>query len=56
MAPDTIVAAVAAKTAWNNQSAKFDVSVELISLRMKPSVPRNPQAEVPNIRPYPTQK
>ena len=55
MAPDTMVAAVAAKTTWNIQNAKTQGSPPGVkSLKKNPDVPNQPVLETPNIRPNPT--
>jgi len=57
IAPETIVAAVAAKTAWNIQKANCHSPsgvVGLAVLKKKPSVPMSPDPLVPNMIPKPT--
>ncbi len=55
MAPETMVAAVAAKTHWNIQKASTHGSPPTVkSLRKKPLVPNQPVVVAPNIRPKPT--
>ena len=55
MAPDTIVAAVAAKTVWNIQKARTQGSPSgEKSLKKKQEVPNQPVDVTPNIRPNPT--
>jgi len=55
IAPETMVAAVAANTAWNIQKARIHGSPPTVkSLRKKPSVPNQPVVVVPNIRPKPS--
>ena len=54
MAPDTMVAAVAANTTWNIQNASTQGSPSgEKSLRKKPVVPNQPVEVAPNIRPKP---
>jgi hypothetical protein len=54
MAPETMVAAVAAKTAWNIQKASTHGSLPgAKSLRKKPDVPNQPVEVVPNMSPNP---
>ena len=54
MAPETMVAAVAAKTTWNMRLANFQLSTlpgRVISPRKKSLVPKSPKALAPNISP-----
>ncbi len=54
MAPDTMVAAVAAKTTWNIQKARTQGSLPgEKSLKKKQEVPNQPVWVTPNIRPKP---
>ena len=54
MAPETIVAAVAANTTWNIQNANTHGSPSGVkSLRKNPLVPNQPVEETPNIKPKP---
>ena len=54
MAPETMVAAVAANTTWNIQKASTHGSPSGVkSLRKNPVVPNQPVAEAPNMRPKP---
>ena len=57
MAPDTIVAAVAANTTWNIQKAVLTSPSSESGLtldRKNPSVPNHPESLVPNMNPNPT--
>ena len=52
MDPETIVAAVAANTAWNSQNAKVDapsVPAALVAARKKSLAPNRPAWLAPNI-------
>ena len=54
MAPETIVADVAANTTWNIQKAKSHLSFSFAkSLKKNPSVPNHPVCDTPNISPNP---
>ena len=55
MAPETMVAAVPANTAWNIQKARIHWSpLGLQLLRKKSEVPKNPFLVAPNIIPKPS--